>query len=350
MQITKVITSIIISILVAVVLTKLWMPLGYDEPFNKNLSFVIVIIAFVLGLFRLFQVMYVPLLRFFLRNKLIFYVLPLLVIIFGAYVWLGPESVLGKLPSIEDIEKVKLDNVYSLTTIEKFKEKVAKSDNVTANTLSARLNRQLKKDWKGRKKEFMPTLDEGSFLFMPTTMVHASLGEALDIIQKQDIAIKAIPEVESVVGKIGRVESALDPAPISMIETVINYKPEYGPVDPISGKRERLWRKNIQSPDDIWREIVNAAKIPGTTSAPKLQPIATRIVMLQSGMRAPIGVKVYGPSLEIVEKTGLEIEKYLRKVESVNSATVNAERIVGKPYLEIHIDRKAIARYGVSIN
>ena len=120
------------------------------------------------------------------------------------------------------------------------------------------------------------------------------------------MAIRAIPEVESVVGKIGRVESALDPAPLSMIETVINYKPEYKTdpltgqrvLDPNTGKPIRNWIPNIKSPNDIWKEILSAAQLPGSTSAPKLQPIAARIVMLQSGMRAAMGVKIRGKSLD----------------------------------------------------
>jgi Cu(I)/Ag(I) efflux system membrane protein CusA/SilA len=192
---------------------------------------------------------------------------------------------------------------------------------------------------------------------MPTTMPHASVGEALDVISKQDMAIRSVPEVSSVVGKIGRVESALDPAPLSMVETVINYVPEYK-VDPLTGQRVidpktgkpiRNWRPNIKSPDDIWKDILKAAKLPGSTSAPKLQPIAARIVMLQSGMRAAMGVKVRGKSLEEVEKVGLEIEKFLKEVPSVEPASVIADRVMGNPYLEIDIDRKAIARYGIQI-
>ncbi|KKK47195.1 hypothetical protein LCGC14_3157650, partial [marine sediment metagenome] len=209
--------------------------------------------------------------------------------------------------------------------------------------------------------EFMPPLDEGSFLYMPTTMVHASIGEAMDVLSKQDIALSNIPEVDSVVGKIGRAETPLDPAPVSMIETVINYKPEYisdrnghrvkfrysrktkdfvrdefGMLIPDShGRPFRQWRDHIKTPDDIWQEIVKAAQIKGTTSAPKLQPIAARIVMLQSGMRAPMGVKVKGPDLETIEKVGLQIEKYLKEVPSVEPDAVVADRIVGKPYLEI---------------
>ena len=201
--------------------------------------------------------------------------------------------------------------------------------------------------YKGLGKEFMPSLDEGSFLLMPTTMPHASIGEAKRVLQLQDQAINAIPEVEMVVGKIGRVESSLDPAPVSMIETVITYKPEWGEDE--NGNRIRLWRDHIQSPDDIWKEIVAAAELPGVTSAPKLQPIETRIVMLQTGMRAPMGLKVYGPDLETIENVALELEAILKGVSTVNPATVFADRVVGKPYLEIHIDREAIARYNISI-
>jgi Cu(I)/Ag(I) efflux system membrane protein CusA/SilA len=177
------------------------------------------------------------------------------------------------------------------------------------------------------------------------------------------------------VGKIGRVESPLDPAPISMVETIINYKPEYisdkdghrvrfrydrqtgtfirdkdGELIPDShGWPFRQWRDHIKNPDDIWDEIVKAGQIPGTTSAPKLQPIATRIIMLQSGMRAPMGVKVKGPDLDTIDKVGLEIERLLKEVPSVEPTAVIADRIVGKPYIEIDIDRDAIARYGINI-
>jgi len=197
------------------------------------------------------------------------------------------------------------------------------------------------------------------------------------VLQKQDMAIRAIPEVESVVGKIGRVESPMDPAPISMIETVINYKPEFllgkggrrkrfraryeggkriyardqdgRLIEDRNGEPFRQWRDHIRKPDDIWDEIVKVTKIPGTTSAPRLQPIAARIVMLQSGMRAPMGVKVKGPDLATIEKVGLQIEKFLKEVPSVEPAAVVADRIVGKPYLEIDIDRETIARYGMNV-
>jgi Cu(I)/Ag(I) efflux system membrane protein CusA/SilA len=197
----------------------------------------------------------------------------------------------------------------------------------------------------------------------------------MDVLRKQDMAIWAIPEIESVVGKLGRVESPLDPAPISMIETIISYKSEYladtegrvltfaydekagvfernavGELVPDDdGRPFRQWREEIENPDDIWAEIIRAAAIPGTTSAPKLQPIAARIVMLQSGMRAPMGLKVYGPDLKTIERVALDIEGLLKQVPMVKAEAVLADRIVGKPYLEINIDRSAIARYGIKI-
>ena len=155
-----------------------------------------------------------------------------------------------------------------------------------------------------------------------------------------------------------------------MIETIINYKQEYilGPngrrmtfryengafvrdengelIPDRHGRPYRQWRDHIHSPDDIWNEIVDAGRLPGTTSAPKLQPIAARLVMLQSGMRAPMGIKVKGSDLETIERVGIEIEKWLKQVPSVKPATVVADRIVGKPYLEIVSDREALARYG----
>ena len=160
-----------------------------------------------------------------------------------------------------------------------------------------------------------------------------------------------------------------------MVETVINYTTEYrtdergkrlrfrwdagandfardarGELIPDRrGRPYRQWRDEIRSPDDIWSEIVEAAQLPGTTSAPELQPIAARIVMLQSGMRAPMGVKVRGPDLETIERVSLEIERLLKEAPGVNPPTVIADRIVGKPYLEIDIDRTAIARYGLHI-
>ena len=282
-------------VVVGIILTNHWLPLGLTKGLVRNFIFVAGLIGGLLLFFKIFQRFYAQILGLCLAYKKTFLLIPIGLVVAGVFIWRG----LGK--------------------------------------------------------EFMPPLDEGSYLYMPTTMPHASIGECLDVLQKQDIAFQSIPEIESVVGKIGRVESPLDPAPISMVETVINYKSKYKTdkngrlVLDENGKAVRQWREKINSPDDIWDEIVKAGQIPGTTSAPKLQPIAARIVMLQSGMRAPMGVKVKGPDLESIERVGLEIEQYLKEVPGVEPSMVIADRIVGKPYLEIDIDREAIARYGVMI-
>ncbi|MHC4424592.1 MAG: efflux RND transporter permease subunit [Planctomycetota bacterium] len=329
-------------VLVGVILANHWLPLGSDKGMVRNLVFVAFLIGGLLLFFRIFQKLYPAILGWCLRHKMAFLSIPCIVIVVASMVWLGFGRVFFFVP-----EKLKSNTVWSA---------VAHS-------------------FPGLGKEFMPPLDEGSFLYMPTTMPHASIGECLDILQKQDMAFQSIPEIDSVVGKIGRVESPLDPAPISMVETVINYKPEYisdkdghrtrfqydrktgtfvrdknGELIPDRhGRPFRQWRDHIKNPDDIWDEIVKAGQIPGTTSAPKLQPIATRIIMLQSGMRAPMGVKVKGPDLDTIDRVGLEIERLLKEVPSVEPTAVIADRIVGKPYLEIDIDRDAIARYGIKI-
>jgi Cu(I)/Ag(I) efflux system membrane protein CusA/SilA len=328
--------------LVGIILTGHWLPLGSDKGMVRNLVFVVLLIGGLLLFFRLFQKFYPYILSWCLRHKIAFLSIPGAVVVIGLMVWLGFGRVFFFVPDGLRSNRLWYAGVHGFP---------------------------------GLGKEFMPPLDEGSFLYMPTTMPHASIGECLDILQKQDIAFNSIPEIESVVGKIGRVESPLDPAPISMIETVINYKPEYindkdghrirfrydkktatfirdenGQLIPDRrGRPFRQWRDKIKNPDDIWDEIVKAGQIPGTTSAPKLQPIATRIVMLQSGMRAPMGVKVKGPDLDTIDQVGLEIERLLKEVPSVEPAAVIADRIVGKPYIEIDIDRDAIARYGIKI-
>jgi Cu(I)/Ag(I) efflux system membrane protein CusA/SilA len=235
----------------------------------------------------------------------------------------------------------------------------------------------------------MPSLDEGSFLLMPTSMPHSGMEYNLKVLKQLDMLVTSIPEVELTVGKLGRVESALDPAPVSMYENVINYKPEYALDE--SGHRIRFriddkgrfitsdgdtltneealkmgigknklipdengiyfrnWREHIQSPDDIWNEIVKATKIPGVTSAPKLQPIETRLVMLQTGMRAPMGIKVYGPDLKTIEQFGMKLEGILKEVPSVKAEATFADRVIGKPYLHLNINRNDIARYGLTV-
>ena len=308
---------------VGVLLSKHWLPLGPEKGFVLNFIFVAILIGGLLFFFYIFLRLYTPILKWCLAHKITFLVIPTIVVLLGVMVWQGFDRLFGWLP-----QQVRVSGPVSFVA-HKFP---------------------------GLGKEFMPALDEGAFLYRPTTMPHASIGEVLDVLQKQDIAISNIPEVESVVGKLGRAQTPLDPAPVSMIETVIAYKSEYmtdkdGHIaTDENGKAIRQWRDNIETPDDIWKEIVKAAQVPGSTSAPKLQPIETRIVMLQTGMRAPMGIKIKGPDLQTIETVGLQFERLLREVPVIESNSVFADRIVGKPYIEIDIDRQAIARYGVKLN
>ncbi|MBM3299394.1 MAG: efflux RND transporter permease subunit, partial [Deltaproteobacteria bacterium] len=327
---------------VVVLLTEHWLPLGPEPGFLRNLIFASGIIFGLLTVRKLFTGFYRPLLRWALDHKAVFLTFPFCLVILGLTIWLGFDKVFGFIPwTVNRITGPPRPGLVA----QHFHASDAKADGgwpapaLRDPIRSTRFWSTLSHLFPGLGKEFMPDLDEGSFLFMPTTMPHASVGEALDVIQKQDLAIRAVPEVESVVGKIGRVESALDPAPLSMVETVINYLPEYKTdpltgqkmLDPKTGKPIRNWRPHIKSPNDIWKEILEAARLPGSTSAPKLQPIAARIVMLQSGMRAAMGVKVRGKNLKEVEQVGLEIERFLKEVPSVEPASVIADRVVANP-------------------
>jgi Cu(I)/Ag(I) efflux system membrane protein CusA/SilA len=234
----------------------------------------------------------------------------------------------------------------------------------------------------------MPSLDEGSFLLMPTSMPHTGIERNLQLIKAVDKRIGAIPEVEMTVGKWGRVNSALDPAPVQMFENTINYRPEYildkdgrrmrfktnskgkfllkdGAVyNPADGFRLipadslipgrwgdyfRQWRPQIKNTNDIWQEIVDVSHLPGLTSAPKLQPVEARLVMLSTGMRAPMGLKVSGPDLESIEAAGKSIETVLKESPSILPATVFYDRAVGAPYIEIKLNRQRMARYGIAV-
>ena len=326
--------NIIISVSAIVfLLAEYWRPLGVDKSIFWNLIFVSVICFGLLGVFSLFIKYYTRILRWCLDNKLLFLSVPTAIVIAGFFIM------------------------------------------------------------KNTGKEFMPSLNEGSFLLMPTSMPHSGVEENKRVLQQLDMAVASIPEIETVVGKAGRTESALDPAPLSMYENMIQYKSEYmlnengvrqrykvnddgffelkdgrlvsNPnnsenvifstikrsqlIEDDDGEYYRNWRPKIESPNDIWNEIVRVTKLPGVTSAPKLQPIETRLVMLQTGMRAPMGIKVKGQDLKQIEAFGIQLENILKQAEGVKQEAVFADRIVGKPYLLIDIDREKIARYGVTI-
>ncbi len=346
----------ITGVIIVFFLTRAWLPLGAQNSLFVNFLFVVAIVGVVLGALSTVVAFYPRILNWALNNKWKFLATPILIVLFGISAWQGFNTIFGFLPGF-----VKNTSVYQ------------KLDTLIP----------------GMGKEFMPSLDEGSFLLMPTTMPHSGIQENLEVIKIIDKRVNAIPEVESVVGKWGRVNSALDPAPTSMYENIINYRSEYilddkghrlrfkvnkngafeikdgstykpgedgfrliekeNLIENKKGKYFRQWRDEIHSPNDIWEEIIRQASVPGLTSAPKLQPIATRLVMLQTGMRAPMGIKVFGPDLETIEKVGLEIEQHLKRVEGVSPMSVFADRVVGKPYLEMDIDRDAIARYGLTI-
>lgn len=341
------IINAVAALAVVVLLTVNWMPLGLDSSTLENLIFVLLAVGVILAAFKLFEAAYPTLLRWCLAHKALFLATPLALLVLAVSIWIGFPKVFSFIPKITG-----------------------------AGITETRLWQDAAEKFPGLGREFRPPLDEGSFLFMPTVSPHASIDEVMETLKQLDSAIASIPEVDQVVGKLGRAESPLDSAPISMIETVVNYLPEfksddkgrvlrfrtderghflYDPagnlIEDRKGKPFRQWRPEIRSPDDIWQKIAEVTRLPGVTGAPKLQPIETRLVMLRTGMRAPMGIKIKGPTLESIESFGLEIESLLRsgEVPGLSPETVNADRIVGKPYLEIVPDREAASRYGLNI-
>jgi copper/silver efflux system protein len=314
MTVFNYVKNIIYALIVTWVLATIWMPLGVVKSEINNFLFVLIIIGSLISTFYVIIHFYEKILRFLLKVKLIFISFIVILMVLGVRIFFNTGQ------------------------------------------------------------EFMPSLNEGSFLLMPTSMPHSGMEMNESNLKMLDMSANAIPEVDMVVGKAGRVESSLDPAPMSMYENIILYKSEYkvdengrrvrfrldengdyvrnekGELIPDeSGQYFRQWRDHIKSPDDIWNEIVESTRLPGLTSAPKLQPIETRLVMLQTGMRAPMGIKVQGPDLPTIEAFGLRLEQYLKEVEGVKKEAVFADRIVGKPYLMIDIDREEIALHGLTV-
>lgn len=276
---------------------------------------------------------YEPSLRWVLGNKKTFLVLPAALLLLGFVIWLGFATIFAPVRVV--LSKVGLDPV------------------------ATRPWSALVHAFPGLGREFMPPLDEGSFLYMPSLLPAASLSEALEVIGKQNARIREVPEVKDVVGKIGRAESALDPAPVVMIETIVTLRPEkeWRRVpehhffsdwpDLLRRPLARVWsEERAITKQEILLELQGKTAIPGVLPT-WLQPIQTRLVMLSSGFRAMMGVKVFGPDLKEIERIGLEMERVLRTVPG--AVDVVADRIIGKPYLECVIDREAAARYGVTV-
>jgi Cu(I)/Ag(I) efflux system membrane protein CusA/SilA len=455
--------NISITLLVAVYYLSIeWLPLGAHNSTLINFIFVACIIAVILTALMLLVHFYERIIRWCLANKWKFLLIPAFTLFLGIMAWQGSDKIFG----------------FVATGMEKIGWKSFRQTAIWQGPI---------KVFPGTGKEFMPSLNEGSFLLMPTSMPHSSIEKNLEYIETLDKRLTAIPEVEIAVGKWGRVNSALDPAPVQMFENTINYRSEYildenghrerfkvdrdggfllnvekvkkdinestidihrntveipgktidrnrstveidgntieinkikgvkfykeenrffvlvngkwlelrnqddnGKSQSISivspsistvspristvspristvsqsiskninvylipddhGEYYRQWRPQIKRPTDIWNEIVKVTNIPGLTSAPKLQPIETRLVMLSTGMRAPMGLKLYGPNLETIEQAGMAFEQALKDVPSVKAASVFYDRAVGAPYIEIKLNREAMARYGMSIS
>ena len=197
----------------------------------------------------------------------------------------------------------------------------------------------------GFGKEFMPPLNEGSLLYMPVMMPKTGLKEIQRVMSWQDQVIAATPEVESVAGKLGRFETATDPAPTEMLETTIMLKPEYIPDGRWSVKRNPAWREGM-TVEKLKAELTEKMKqVPGYVPA-FLQPIENRILMLYTGIRAQVGVKIYGDNLDKIQRKAFEIEKLINSIEG--AAGVSPSRVQGKPYLNVQVDRQAMARYSFS--
>ena len=178
-------------------------------------------------------------------------------------------------------------------------------------------------------------LDEGSWFYMPSLYPAASFSQAMEVLQTQDAMIKQIPGVDNVLGKIGRIESALDPAPAAMIETYITLTPR------------DTWKEGMTE-QTIWEEINAVAKLPGITEASDLQPIQGRVVMLQSGIKASMAIRIYGDTLEGLSQASLAVAEQLKKHPFVKPKTVNPDIVMGKPYFEFEVDREEAARYGMN--
>lgn len=354
----------IATLMVVYFLTTQWLPIGAHAGLPVNYIFVMIVIGVILGGLWLMVIYYEDVLRWSLDNRTIFMSIPIITIIFGITIWLGFNTTFGFIA--KGFESVGWKSFRETSFWQASSSK-----------------------FPGIGQEFMPSLDEGSFLLMPTTMPHTGIEENIRLIEMLDKRITNIPEVEMTVGKWGRVNSALDPAPTQMFENVINYRPEYIldvgghrlkfktnrkrefiltdgstynpkdgfrliPADSLiphkRGEYFRQWRPEIKTTDDIWQEIVNVSHLPGLTAAPKLQPIEARLVMLSTGMRAPMGVKVSGPDLESIEEGGKILEAALKDVPSILPSTVFYDRSVGAPYVEIKLNRRNMARFGITVS
>ncbi|MFV1968840.1 MAG: efflux RND transporter permease subunit, partial [Pirellulaceae bacterium] len=258
---------------------------------------------------RLVRWIYAGRLRFALRRKALMLSFPLLIFVMGLGAWFGLPTVL------QPVEKVFLALGADLNEVPGY---------VTA-----------KHTFTGLKSDDWIALDEGSWFYMPSMYPAVSFSQAMEVLQTQDVLIQAIPEVKDVLGKIGRIESALDPAPAAMIETYVMLEP-----------RDK-WREGMTE-KKIWDEITSVASLLGITPASPLQPIEGRVVMLQSGIKAPMAVRIYGDTLEGLGEAAIAVGAHMKNLHEVNAGTVNPDIVMGKPYFEFEVDREEAARYGMT--
>ncbi|HEX6962496.1 MAG TPA: efflux RND transporter permease subunit [Lacipirellula sp.] len=258
---------------------------------------------------RLILRIYEPTLRFLLAHKFSFMAMPAMIVVLGAGAWFG-------LPTI-------------LYPAEQFARVLGAEPNDVPEYVD------LKHRFPGLKTDDWIALDEGSWFYMPTLYPAGSFSQGMEVLQTQDALISKIPEVENVLGKLGRAESALDPAPGTMIETYVMLKPE------------SQWREGVTM-KSIWDQINQLATLPGVTPASPLQPIEGRVVMLQSGIKAPMAIRVYGDTLDGLAEAAWDVADRLRQIPQVNAATVNPDIVLGVPYVEFEVDRDAAARYGMT--
>ena len=253
--------------------------------------------------------LYAGRLRLALRRKVLMLSFPMMLFVIGLGAWIGLPTVLRPVEKVVSLLGADLNEVPGYV--------------------------DLKHTFTGLKTDDWIALDEGSWFYMPSLYPAASFSQAMEVLQTQDVLIQQIPEVQDVLGKIGRVDSALDPAPAAMVETYVMLKP-----------RDQ-WRPDMTE-RKIWDEINAVATLPGVTPASPLQPIEGRVVMLQSGIKASMAVRVYGDDLEGLSKASLAVAEHLKKHHYINAGTVNPDIVMGKPYYEFDVDREEAARYGMT--
>ena len=258
---------------------------------------------------RFMRFLYAGRLKLALRRKMLMLSFPAMIFVLGLGAWIGLPTVLKPVEQVVSFLGADLNEVPGYI--------------------------QAKHLFTGLKSDDWIALDEGSWFYMPSLYPAASFNQAMEILQSQDVLIKGIPEVSNVMGKIGRVDSALDPAPAAMVETYVMLKP-----------RDQ-WREGMTE-RKIWDEINAVATLPGVTPASPLQPIEGRIVMLQAGIKASMAVRIYGDSLEGLGKASLAVAEQLKELHLVNAGTVNPDIVMGKPYYEFEVDREEAARYGMT--